>query len=167
MREYTNTQKGKQTDLREGADLKEEKKPESSWSLWPLIPLWGELKGERWATDCWAGLLQHFTTPFAERELGGCSEALSQPHKEKGKVKEDYKKEGLFKGRGGVSGKAFCVWHSGQRQAGFIQWEALSKPPSPSCLSEEGPPFYSLMAISVRSIRSDANQLEHEDPIQI
>lgn len=96
------------------------------------IPLLRELREERWATDCWAGLHQHFTTLPSVRG-SGCSEALSALHKEKGKVKEDYKKSGgCLKGRRKkTSGRAFCVWHSGQRQAGFCQWEDISTPTRP------------------------------------
>lgn len=70
--------------------FKRGEKPESRRSFWPLIPLLRKLKEERWAS---AELGFTSTSPLPPlRGVGGHSQALSTPHKETGKVKEDYKK---------------------------------------------------------------------------
>lgn len=144
--EHTNTHKRKQTVWGERPDFKKEKSLKAHAPRDLLIPLLRELKEERWATDCWAGLHPHFNNSLRWRG-GKRSEALSTAHKEKGKVKEDYKKKkerqrergGMFKERKSLA-ELFCVWHSGQRHAGFSQWETFStparSPSTPQCLQK-------------------------------
>ena len=69
-RAHKHTHKRKQTDLRESRFKKRESLRARALCD-PLIPLLRELNKERWATDCWAGLHQHFTTRFTEGGEGG------------------------------------------------------------------------------------------------
>lgn len=98
----------------------------------PAIPPPRALKGERPAT----GLLSWTS------QRGRRLEALSATHKEKEKVKEDYKKKKkrrrswLKKEDGLASGRALRVGHSGQRQAGSSQWDISTAPSTPECLQE-------------------------------
>lgn len=134
VRANTNTQRGKQTDLGERW-FKRGEKPESWRSFWPLIPPLRKLEEGRWAS---APALHH----CLRRGGGGHSQALSTPHKETGKVKEDYKKGDVSRGENSLAELSmFAI----QVKDGLIPLIGGLRAPSPwtscclqYCLSVEG-----------------------------
>ena len=128
MRKNTNTHKIQTNRFRRESEFKKRKACGAPcYPVNPIPPLRiKKRKDERQTAE-----LGFTSTSQLPSLRGESSEALSTPHKEKRNVKEDYKKkEGMFKGeKKKTSGRAFCVWHSGQTQLVFSQWENISTSP--------------------------------------